>query len=108
MDHGCCFTCGRTLTPRLADIDNTKNESIFGMFDGFAGYMSADVVEHCIESLRNISKAEIASMLKRIPKEWDVSDNTIKAWNTLIYQRARFLADNVVDLLEAKLGRGLE
>jgi hypothetical protein len=37
IDHGCCFTCARELTVRLRELENVRDDRLYGCFPQFAG-----------------------------------------------------------------------
>lgn len=40
IDHTHCFTCGRPLTTRVADLDTIQDERVFGLFPEFRKYLN--------------------------------------------------------------------
>lgn len=101
MDHGLCFIrSGEDLTPKLANIDKTKDDNVFGLFPNFRDRLSQEVVENSIVRLQEM-EADIADkILNTIPDEWEVSSDTRNAWSTLICTRANYVAENISSWLD--------
>lgn len=53
-----------------------------------------------VEQLRRLNKSECDTIVNSIPAEWDVSVGARQALARLVYERALFVADNIVDCLE--------
>lgn len=101
MDHGLCFIrSGEDLTPKLANIDKTKNENVFGLFPEFRDRLSQEMVENSLARLREMETDIADKILKTIPDEWEVSSDTRNAWSTLICTRANYVADNFSSWLD--------
>lgn len=101
MDHTHCFTCGRDLTPRLADIGHERDERLYGLFPAFIPRLRGAVLEWCRSRLRELEPAFVQAVLDTVPREWEVSTAALSAWKALICHRARFTADMLIDRLLA-------
>jgi hypothetical protein len=82
MDHTHCFTCGRELTARLADISCVKEEGCYGLFPEFWPYLNQDVMRETVQTLRDITPAEVRQIVESIPGEWEVSRPARDAWRS--------------------------
>ena len=104
MDHTHCFTCGRDLTQPVAHIKRTNDVRIYGLFPGFIPLVQKrrTVVEMAAKRLGQFDLGTCNAIVDSIPNEWEVSSETRKGLCDLICQRARFVADNVVDWLAPK------
>jgi len=100
IDHSHCFAGGRDLSPRLATIDQIRDERVYGVFPEFRPLLRMDVADGAAARLDGVTSAIIAPLIARIPSEWEVSDNARQALADLICRRARFLAENIVSMLE--------
>ena len=101
MDHGLCFIrSGEDLTPKLANIDKVKDDRIYGLFPEFRARLREDIIDYCTSRLREMDMAIADTMIATVPREWDVSKETCKAWSNLILQPSGFyiLPDNVLTL----------
>lgn len=101
MDHTHCFTCGRSLNERIATIGRIKDERVYGLFPEFIPQVRAgrDTVMRGAELLRRLNSADCDVIVDSIPTEWEVSAGVRKALARLVYERARFVADNIIDRL---------
>lgn len=102
IDHTHCFTCGKDLTSRVGNIDRGKDERLYGLFPEFWEYMDRDDLRQAIDTLKGISKEEIAGIVGTIPREWDVSTTTQNEFTNLISSRAAFVADSIERLVWAQ------
>lgn len=95
MDHGCCFTCGRDLTPRVAELANVKEEGCYGLFPEFWPYLNRDVLRGAVQILRTIAHEEARQIVTGIPREWDVAATARDALIELICRRGAFVSDSI-------------
>ncbi|MBN1489355.1 MAG: hypothetical protein JXA69_05505 [Phycisphaerae bacterium] len=104
MDHTHCFTCGRELNERVARIDRTKDDRVYGLFPGFVGHLDGRQtdVRDAVARLRTFERRTCEAVVNSIPPEWEVSKEARKALCELICQRAGFVADNIIDWLSPK------
>ncbi len=95
MDHGLCFIrSGEDLTTRLAHIDKTQDEHIYGLFPEFRDMLNEAILTVCESRLKEMDLATAQEIIQTVPDEWDVSANARQAWAELISRRAAFVADN--------------
>ncbi len=99
MDHSHCFTCGKPLSPKLANIGCVKDERIYGLFPEFLPWLSRDVVAQSVEKLRSFTKHDAEALTQGIPVEWDMDALTHEALIQLLVSRAAFLASSIMDKL---------
>ncbi len=96
IDHGLCFIrSGEDLTPRVADIDKVQDTRIYGLFPAFTGRLRADIVDSCVERLREVTHELALQIVETIPGEWEVETGARVALAELIFRRASFVADNI-------------
>jgi hypothetical protein len=105
MDHTHCFCCGRDLDQKLDHIDLVKDERIFGLFPGFKPYVHAhwDVLEAAVAKLPTIDPGWVETLVGGIPPEWQVSQAGRIALVNQVCHRARYVADNILPILENAL-----
>jgi hypothetical protein len=101
MDHTHCFTCGRDLTARLDDIDNVRDERLYGRFPEFVARLQRDVLVACRERLRQVEEQAVQAIVQTVPREWAVPQAAEEAWQKLICRRAAFVAEASIDRLLA-------
>ena len=99
MDFSHAFTCGRPITSRLSAIDVVRERAVYGLFDEFRPYLTQGVVDDAQGKLSSIDPAAVAKMVAAIPPEWQVSDLARLALETFTCDRARWLGDNLRDLV---------
>lgn len=92
MDHGHCFTCGRELTAKAATIDAVRDERAYGLFPEFLPFLRPEVIATCLAQLGNLPVHLVREIVDGIPAAWDVSPGARHALETLIRDRAAFLA----------------
>lgn len=95
IDHGHIFTCGKPLTPRLADIETTKDERLYGCFPFFRDIVTLDQLCQCATELKEKRSGLCGGLLDDLPAAWEVSSDTKQAIDRLLLERAVFLADNI-------------
>jgi hypothetical protein len=104
MDHGLCFIrSGQDLTRKLASIDKVRDEHVYGLFPEFRDRLKEGTMESCASRLREMDAEIAGAMIETVPQEWDVSEETRRAWAELIYRRAAFVADNFQSWIEREL-----
>lgn len=100
MDFTHAFSCGHELTRRMSYIEYVKDESVYGLFPEFVRFLDITEMDACAERLNEITSEEIGAIMQLIPDEWHVSRDVKASWSSLLLNRARFLADSIVDLVE--------
>lgn len=101
IDHTECFSGGLDLSPRINQIDNIKDENIYGVFEPFKKYIHLDLIKEALNRLSKVNKNVIDSYIEKIPSEWQVDSNTRNALGEFIYNRSHFLAENMVELIKS-------
>jgi hypothetical protein len=101
MDHGLCFIrSGEDLTPKLANIGKVQDDNIYGLFPEFRERLRQSTIDDCASRLREMDKSTADAVIKSVPGEWDVSQETRNAWSELICRRGTFVADNICNWIE--------
>jgi hypothetical protein len=95
MDHTHCFSCGRPLSRSLRNIDNIKDPRMFGLFPEFQKYLDRGQIRQAASDLRKLDLSEVVRMTQGIPKEWEVTTETLDALRDLIVGRAAYVADSI-------------
>lgn len=103
MDHTeCFFTPGRRdLGGHLAAIEHVKDEGIYGLFPEFIPFLQETELQAAAKRLRELDEATVSRILNEIPSAWDLSESAQAALKELILQRARYVADTVVEGIQA-------
>lgn len=100
IDFTHCLTAGRELTKSVASLDRIRDEGIYGLFEHFRPFIRQDVLHTTAERLRAVSEPEIEAILAQLPKEWSVSQGVLSAVRRFLLQRAHWLSDRIVPLVQ--------
>jgi hypothetical protein len=95
IDHGHILTCGKPIDRSLANIDNTHDERLYGLFPFFRGYVSVEGIDEAADLLRKAGPDLWGDILGSIPAEWGLSNEARQAIDGFLLERARFLIDNL-------------
>ncbi len=87
IDHGCCFTCDRELSPR--NLTPQFDNQIYGLFPGFRPFARRETALAALDRLESITRPEIEEIIDCVPSQWDVCAATRSIWCDWIYTRAR-------------------
>ncbi len=101
IDFGHIITCGRELTPHIADIGSIREERVYGFFPFFKSHVSRDSIIEESERLRTIRNEVWKDLIADLPADWNVSNEIKVAIDRFLAGRARFLADEFPRLLPA-------
>jgi hypothetical protein len=107
MDHTHCFTCGRDLTERMAEIEHVKDDRLYGLFPAFIPRLRGDELQEATDRLRTVNKSTFTGVVESVPSEWKVDRPARTAWNELIYRRAHYIAETIVERLRQVPGAPL-
>lgn len=87
IDHGCCFTCDRELSPR--NLASQSDDRVYGLFPGFCSFARRDTALRAVSRLESIVRADIERIVDAVPPQWDVSAATRSIWCDWIYTQSR-------------------
>lgn len=87
------------LDESISDLDNIQDEMIFGLFPAFVSHIKQVYIEECCADLRYFSRAVIQDAISKIPSSWGVADKVKCNVETFLFERSRWLADNIAGLL---------
>ncbi len=99
MDHTHCFTCGRDLTPRIANLELVRDPRLYGLFPAFVSRVHQEDVETADDRLRRLEEDAVAEIIQTVPTEWEVDQPTRMAWKALIRDRAAFVSANIMPII---------
>jgi hypothetical protein len=99
MDHTHCFTCGRPLTKRIANIDRVQDSDVYGLFPQFREFFDRRTLRPVARRLKQVTRQLLVQIVQTIPPEWDVNQIARDALVDLLRGRAGFLADCIIDTL---------
>jgi hypothetical protein len=99
IDHSHCFTCGRAITPNLAELGRVQDDRVYGLFPQFRDYLDPGTVTRAAERLRGLARDTVAEMIRAIPRQWDVDTAARQALEDFLVRRANYLADRIMTLL---------
>ena len=105
MDHTHCFTCGAEWTSALAHIDRIQDGRLFGMFPEFRTFIGSDrsTVRQAAEKLRSLERGDVMSVVRTVPREWDVNAGALDALVNFILGRATFVAAEIERMIWPQL-----
>lgn len=106
MDHSHCFYTEGDLTRRIAEVRYVQDEGVYCLFDGFRPLIDWNEIEAAAAKLRSLDREVCSSLVRSIPKEWDVPPEGREALAVFLRDRAAFLGRNVVSLVKDRLERG--
>jgi hypothetical protein len=106
MDHTHAFSCGRELTPRIANLDHIKDPEVYGLFPGFRKMIDGDEFRKALDDLSQLPRQFVEEVVRSVPHEWDVPPNARAALTELIVQRALYLAHNRTGIMGLHLYQG--
>ncbi|MBX3416573.1 MAG: hypothetical protein KF851_03140 [Pirellulaceae bacterium] len=96
MDHGLCFIrSGEELSHKLAYIGKVKDDNLYGLFPEFKGKLRQNIIGECCSRLREMDEETASAIVATVPVEWQVTEESRRAWVDLICRRAIFVADHV-------------
>jgi hypothetical protein len=96
MDHTHCFTCGRDLNEKVANVGWVKDDRLYGLFPGFVPHVRQQDVEAGISRLGEVTKQVAEEIVRSIPPDWEVKEGARDALTELICRRAEFVAENIL------------
>jgi hypothetical protein len=113
IDFGHIINCGRGLNRRIADIDNVRDERVYGLFPFFQGHVTRDQIIQESTILSTVNSEMWNDLIEGIPEEWEVDKETRIAIGDFLKDRARFLAAHFPHILpvepeQAELGFSIE
>ena len=95
MDHTHILTCGRELTPALAEIDVVKDDTVYGLFPEFAATMQLRDFRAACARLAAVPSRAIEAVVAAVPVEWEVDAATRSAIVGLLTGRRDYLATDL-------------
>jgi hypothetical protein len=99
FDHTHCFTNGAEISTKVKTISRIKDKRLYGLFPEFEPYFTASLAMKAVEKFRGLSVTLVEGILKSVPPEWGVRGSAVDALGQLIFDRARFLADEVDEVI---------
>lgn len=102
MDFTHAFTCGNELSRRLGFIEYIQDTKVYGLFPEFNDWLDRTQVRACADNLGRIDPAEVEQIVAQVPREWEISSELRHIWIRHIFERARFLARNIEELIWAQ------
>lgn len=95
MDHTHILTCGRELTPELARIDVIKDDTVYGLFPAFAGFIQPAALRAACVRLSAVGDAAIKAIVSAVPAAWEVDAATRTALCKLLTARRDYVAGDL-------------
>jgi len=104
MDFSDCMKPPVSLSSRIADIGNTKDERLFGLFPDFGDFLQWEPYTAGIDRLQQASRAEMEPIVSALPEAWDVSPALREALTLFLTNRAAFLVGHLPSLFRPYFG----
>jgi len=99
IDHTHCFDRIPNLTPGIARIGRVKDARVYGRFPGFEPFIKVTDVARAVAALKAITKQDIEQAVASVPPEWQVDIQTRQSLVDLVWRRASFVAENIMEWL---------
>ena len=99
IDHTHCLTHGDDLTPAVANIEQIRDQRVYGLFPAFLPFINPDDAESSVADLQAISRETIEEIIDQIPKEWDVSERARNALKELVVKRQGYVGNTILGKL---------
>lgn len=105
MDHTHCFHCGEDLNAKLSRIDRVKDERLYGLFPEFKPFIQPHrtTLVQAIAHLTTLDTGWVNEIVTAIPREWQVDVPGRSALVTQVCDRAQFVAETFLPLLEQQM-----
>jgi hypothetical protein len=104
MDFSDCMKPPVSLSSRIADIGNTKDERLFGLFPDFRHFLQWEAYAAGHKRLQQASRAEMEPLVSGLPEAWDVSPALREALTMFLTNRAAFLVGHLPGLFRPYFG----
>ncbi len=105
MDHTECFRENSgDLSRKVGRLERVRERRVHGLFREFVPYVTEDAVAPFIERLRLLRATDVAEIVDAVPRDWELTADIAAALRDLIVDRARFVSDNLLDMLAAPCG----
>ena len=102
MDHTECFaSSSQDLSRQIATIERIRDEGVYGLFPEFVPFIQVPELHAAVSRLRELDDATLANIIEKIPQAWEVSVQGKRALREFILQRAQYIAETVVDRIQA-------
>jgi hypothetical protein len=99
MDHTHCFTCGRSVSPKISEISKIRDPSVFGCFPEFRTKLSRLDVQNASKDLGALTKGDLDAAIIDTPKQWDISVESLRELAKSLFERGRYVADTIEEKL---------
>ncbi len=103
MDQGHCFTCGGTITRRIADIGNVPDEHLYGLFPAFAPFLPIKGIRAAAAGLSAVDPDAVRQIFDALPPAWEISADECAAWIDFALRRAEWLAARFVSCVAKEI-----
>ncbi len=104
MDFSHAISNGREIDVVLNHRDETRDGGIYGLFDAFAPFITAEATNVALDSIGMIGGSEISDLLWELPREWEVGEACRQALRTFLPVRRDYLRETLFDRLSVAAG----
>jgi hypothetical protein len=95
MDFTHAFTCGRDIDRRIGFIDKCRDESVYGLFPQFRGFLEREYVRGFVNRLGQFTREVAREFIEAVPEAWEVDRDGRSAWALMLCDRARFVSETI-------------
>ena len=90
---------GRSVSPKVSEITKILDPRIFGCLPEFRKKLSRLDVQNASKDLGALTKGDLDAAIIGIPKQWDISVESLKELAKLLFERGRYVADTIEEKL---------
>jgi hypothetical protein len=72
-----------------------QEEMVYGLFPEFQAVLSREAMGAATERLAGMQEGLAAEWVGAVPREWEVDDETRRAWVAMLTRRAQLVAANL-------------
>jgi hypothetical protein len=99
MDHTHCFTCGRSVSPKVAEITKIRDPRVFGCFPEFRKILTPAAIQNACKDLNTLTEGVLEAVMMGVPKSWEISAESLNGLAKMLLERGRYVADTIEEKL---------
>ena len=99
MDFTHCLDDGDEIPTSLANINNTKDDRIYGAFPEFGPFIKKKVLGKCLHDLRMLDNSVLSNIMSDIPPKWSVNQQLRDTITRFFLHRSTYLVDELQGIL---------
>ncbi|WP_155931327.1 MULTISPECIES: HipA family kinase [Methylosinus] len=95
IDHGQCFVEDGDFIISRYDAIVVRDETIFGVFPPFRGFLTHDSVRRAVTKLQSLDRSFVEDVVASVPAAWGLGPNASASLTDLICDRAAFVVETI-------------